>query len=210
MSNINQDDKVTLKKMVIFPDSPQYPIDLKAKIIQQPILTVLGNLPDNLANSLALLSSAKAPASILLAVHDLAQQWRHGALTIISGFHSPVEQEAFEVLLRGPGRIIYCPARGLPKRLKPVWRTALGAERLTIISPFAETVRRATKETAVMRNRVVAAFADEVLIAYAHPSSSTEQLAKEVLSWGKRVYTLPHGQNAYMQQLGVLAFAGEK
>ena len=155
---------------------------------------------------LALVCSAKAPASILLAVHDLAQQWRHGPQVIISGFHSPVELEAFEVLLRGPGQIIYCPARGLPKRLKPAWRTALDTERLTLISPFPDTIRRATKETASFRNRFIAALADTIFIAYAHPGSSTEQLAKEVLGWGKPVRTLSHESTNSLRAIGVTLF----
>ncbi len=151
---------------------------------------------------MALFCSAKAPAGILLAVHDLAQQWQQTSQLIISGFHSPVEQEAFEILLRGPGQVIYCPARGLPKRLKPTWRTALDAGRLTIISPFPDTIRRATKETAIFRNRFIAALANSVLIAYAHPNSSTEQLAQEIVGWGKPIHTLDHPTNGNLIALG--------
>lgn len=139
---------------------------------------------------LALICSAKAPASVLLAVHDRAQQWRQGSQVIISGFHSPVEQEALTILLRGPAPVIYCPARGLLKHLKPDWREALAAGRLTILSPFPDTVRRATKETAVYRNRFVAALADAVLVAHAHPGGRTEQLVQEITTWGKTLYTL--------------------
>ena len=57
---------------------------------------------------LALFCSTKAPASILLQVHDLAQQWRTGGVTVISGYHSPVEQECLAVLLRGPQPVIVC------------------------------------------------------------------------------------------------------
>jgi predicted Rossmann fold nucleotide-binding protein DprA/Smf involved in DNA uptake len=159
-----------------------------------------GELP--LAGSLALLCSAKAPAGILLAVHDLAQQWRAAGAPIISGFHSPVEQEALTILLRAPGRTILCPARGLPKRIKPAWQPAIDDGRLTLLSPFPDAVRRATKETAIYRNRIVASLADAVLIAYAHPGSSTEQLAQEVLGWDKPVFTLAHESNAPLQAMG--------
>jgi predicted Rossmann fold nucleotide-binding protein DprA/Smf involved in DNA uptake len=156
---------------------------------------IMGELP--LGNSsLALLCSSKAPASILLAVHDLAQQWRHDGAPIISGFHSPVEQEAFTILLREPGRPILCPARHLPQRIKPEWQAPLTDGRLTILSPFAETVKRATKETAAYRNRFAAALAEAVLIAYAHPGGDTERLAQEVVGWGKAIYTLPHESTA--------------
>jgi hypothetical protein len=60
---------------------------------------------------LALLCSAKAQASILLAVPDLAQQWRASGVPIISGFHSPMEQKALTILLRELGSAILCPAK---------------------------------------------------------------------------------------------------
>ncbi|MEW5987219.1 MAG: DNA-processing protein DprA [Chloroflexota bacterium] len=139
---------------------------------------------------LAFICSAQAPASVLLAVHDRAQQWRQGPQVIISGFHSPVEQEALTVLLRGPAAVICCPARGLFQHLKPEWRAALAAGRLTILSPFPDSIHRATRETAVYRNRFVAALADEVFVAYAHPGGHTEQLVQEITAWGKPLYTL--------------------
>jgi hypothetical protein len=153
-----------------------------------------------------LICSAKAPASILLAVHDLAQQWRAGSQTIISGFHSTVEQEAFEILLRGPGQIIYCPPRSIPSRLKPAWQAAMTAGYLSLISPFPDTVRRGTKELAVFRNRFVATLADKVLIPYAHPGSSSEQLAHEVKQWGKSVFTLAHPANQHLIDAGILTW----
>jgi predicted Rossmann fold nucleotide-binding protein DprA/Smf involved in DNA uptake len=156
-----------------------------------------------LDNSLALLCSAKAPASVLLAVHDLAQQWRQAERPVISGFHSPVEREALTVLLREPGRTILCPARSLPQRLNPEWRRPLAEGRLTILSPFGAGVKRGTKETAVYRNRVVAALADAILIAYAHPGGSAEQLAREALAWGKPVYALDCPANEGLLGLGV-------
>ena len=193
--------------------TPHYPTHLSACLGSETSpgqLTVIGPTELRINGSLALLCSAKAPASILLAVHDLAQQWRLGPQTIVSGFQSPVEQEAFEILLRGPGQVIYCPARSLPRRIKPQWQAALDAGRLTILSPFPDHVRRITKETAIYRNRLVAALADEVLIAYAHPGSSTERLAQEVRQWGKPVSTLPHRSNAHMQLAGIPVWKGSQ
>ena len=153
---------------------------------------------------LALFCSTKAPASIILQTHDLAQQWRTGGVTVISGFHSPVEQECLAVLLRGPQPVIVCPARSLDRmRLKREYREPMAAGRLLLMSPFGEKVRRMTADTALTRNRFVAALADEVLIAHAQPGSKTEQLAQEVLGWGKQVYTLDHPANEHLLALGV-------
>ena len=157
---------------------------------------------------LALFCSTKAPASILLQVHDLAQQWRTGGVTIISGFHSPVEQECLAVLLRGPQPVIVCPARSLSKmRLKREYKEPMAAGRLLLMSPFGEKVRRMTADTALVRNRFVAALADTVLIAHAQPGSKTEQLAQEVVGWGKQVHTLDHPANEHLLVLGATPLA---
>ena len=140
---------------------------------------------------LALFCSAKAPGRVLLQVHDLAQRWRVAGPTIISGFHSPAEQEALAVLLRGPQPVILCPARSLVgMRLQPQYRAPLDAGRLLLLSPFAESVRRADAETAAQRNRFVAALADQVLIAHAEPGGKTARLAEEIAGWGKMVHSL--------------------
>jgi len=175
---------------------------------------------------LALFCSAKAPAGIMLQVHDLAQCWRTGGVTVISGFHSPVERECLAVLLRGlgraieketgfsrknpvsrkrgPGPVIVCPARGLTRmRLKREYKEPMSAGRLLLMSPFGGKVRRMTADTALTRNRFVAALADEVLIAHAQPGSKTERLAQEVVGWGKQVCTLDHPANNNLLVLGV-------
>jgi predicted Rossmann fold nucleotide-binding protein DprA/Smf involved in DNA uptake len=156
---------------------------------------------------LALFCSAKAPASILLQVHDLAQGWRTGGVTVISGFHSPVERECLAVLLRGPGAVIVCSARGLDRmRLKREYKEPMAAGRLLLMSPFGEKVRRMTADTALVRNRFVAALADLVLIAHAQPGGKTQVLAGEVVEWGKQVYTLDHPANEHLLALGVFRY----
>lgn len=157
---------------------------------------------------LALLCSARAPAGVLLAIHDLAQAWRRGDTTLISGFHSPVEREAFTVLLRGPAAVVWVPARGVPARLPADVRAALAAGRLTIESPFDERVRRATRATAAARNRYVCDRADAVLIAYAHPGGDTAALAQELLAAGRLVYALDHPANAPLLAVGATCYTG--
>ena len=133
--------------------------------------------------------------------------WWGGRTAVISGFQSPVEQEAFTILLRPPGRAVLCLARGLPQRRRPEWQPALAEGRLTILSPFAEGVKRGTKATAVYRNRFVAALAESVLVAYAHPGSSTAAVAREAVGWGKPVYTLDLAVNGGLMGMGIRPYA---
>ena len=83
------------------------------------------------------------------------------------------------------------------------YKEPMAAGRLLLMSPFEEKVRRLTVDTALTRNRFVAALADTVLIAHAQPGSKTEQLAQEVVGWGKHVYTLAHPANERLLALGV-------
>jgi hypothetical protein len=55
---------------------------------------------------LAIFSSVKCPASLILKAHDYAKETRDGETGIISGFHSPAEQEVLAVLLKGMCPII--------------------------------------------------------------------------------------------------------
>lgn len=185
-----------LMDMSILQGKEGYPPQLAHYLgAQAPAALSLRGNPDLLFRRatplLALFCSSKAPGSILLQVHDLAQQWRAAGVTVIGGFHSPAEREALVVLLRGPGAVIVCPARGIAgMRLKPEYQEPLAAGRLLLVSPFEEKVRRITAETATARNRFVAVLADRVLIAHAEPGGKTEQLAREVAGWGKVVVTL--------------------
>ncbi len=98
----------------LVPEAPGYPANILATAdwLRPPLLTCWGRPVWSNAATLALFCSAKAPASILLAVHDLAQQWRNASPLIMSGFQS-VEDEALTVLFRGPQPVIIWLARGL-------------------------------------------------------------------------------------------------
>ncbi len=61
---------------------------------------------------------------------------------------------------------------------------------------------RNTSETSVRRNRFVAALADREFIAHAAPGSKTEALCREIVEWGKSLYTLPCDDNAHLIALG--------
>lgn len=101
--------------------------------------------------------------------------------------------------------MIICPARSITKMRIPVEYTRpLEQGRLLILSPFPEKQDRATAELAPYRKRFVAALAGSILVAHTEPGSKTEQLCREVIGWGKRVYTLDSAANASLAALGAL------
>ena len=146
-------------------------------------LTALGNLDLLVLPRIAIFSSTRCPGSAILTTYDQAARWRDAGRCIISGFHSPVEKECLRILLRGTSPVIICPARSLPKRIRPEWKQPLESGRLLILSGFDDSDCRVTTELAIRRNRFVAALADEHYFAHIAPGSHTEHLAQEVSGW---------------------------
>jgi len=138
----------------------------------------------------ALFCSVRCPVSIILKTYDLAQILKDKHISVISGFHSPVEKEVLVTLLHGNSAIVICPARSIQNMRVPAdWKKPIEQQRLLIVSPFAENQPRATQEMAALRNQLVAALAQQVFIAYAEPGGKTETFARVLIAAGKPVTT---------------------
>src|SRR5439155_20275572 len=125
----------------------------------------------------AVLCSKACPGEKIIEAIDLAQQWRVENRSVVSGFHTPVEKECLRIFLRGPQRIVICPARGLdPFQLPAEWQAKFERDELLIISPFDSSIRRPTRQTAEIRNKLVVDVATDVTIIYASRGGQLEQL----------------------------------
>jgi len=166
------------------------------------LISVLGNLEILQRKTLALFCSVRCPGKLIAQTYDLAHKLRHAGVTVIGGFHSPMERQCLATLLRSPHPVILCPARALPKRVHAEFRVPLEEGRLLILSPFAESINRADGETASQRNRFVAALADQIFAASAAPNSNTELFCHEILAWRKPLYTFDDAANENLLALG--------
>ena len=129
-----------------------------------------------------ILCSKACPGEKIIEAIDLAQRWRAENRAVISGFHTPVEKECLRIFLRGPQRIVICPARGLDPFLLPTeWQQKFQRGEILIVSSFDSSIRRPTKETAESRNRLVVDLATDVTIIHASPGGHLEQLTKASL-----------------------------
>ena len=126
-----------------------------------------------------LLCSRQCPASIILDACDRFQDWaRQQDLTVVSAFHSPVEQECLRILLKGAASIVVCPAREIRHMCIPAeWKPVLAAGRMLILSPFSQ--KRAHAALIDQRNRFVADLADTLYIPYAGANGRLAELQKE-------------------------------
>jgi predicted Rossmann fold nucleotide-binding protein DprA/Smf involved in DNA uptake len=151
-------------------------------------LKTMGNISLLRNRKVALFCSARTPGDAILRAHDAACRMRDDGITVISGFHTPIEKECLRILLRGKQPIIVCPARAIETmRIPTDCRAAFEIGRLLFVSPFERRPTRITKNSAIRRNEVVAALADEVLIAHITPGGQTEQIAKMLQEWGMSV-----------------------
>lgn len=167
------------------------------------VITGLGNLDGLPHKKLGFFCSVKCPGHLILQAHDFAKELIRTEVRVIGGFHSPIERECLRILLRGSQPVIVCPARCIQgMRLRSEYKKPLEEGRLLLLSPFGENQRRNSTETSTERNGFVAALADVIFIAHASPNSKTEAFCKEVLSWGKPVYTLESDSNINIINVG--------
>ena len=186
---------------------PGYPTSLTACLRDSTpaVLSLLGNQELLTCRPTALFCSVQCPGALILKTYDLACALRDAGVPVISGFHSPMEKECLRLLLRGFQPVIISLARGIDKiRIPPEWKKPMSEDRLLILSGFPPEKRRVTAEIAQVRNQIAAAIADRVFVAYAAPGGKTENFCREVIEWGKPLYTFDCKENQALLSLGAI------
>lgn len=172
---------------VIDPNSDLYPTLLIRRLSKDAptSLWVIGCVELMSISKTALFCSKSCPGEVVLKTMDQAQKWRDQGRCIISGFHSPIEKECLQILMRGRQPIIICPARSIENmRIPKVWKLAIDEGRLLLLSLFPASERRITATLAEKRNQMVAALAEEVFFAYITPKGRASRLSKQITKWG--------------------------
>ncbi len=153
----------------------------------------------------ALFSGRDCPGSLLLPAMDMAATLRDNRHTVISGFHSPLEQECLQVLLRGDQPVIACPARSIQSmRLPQSWKQSYQKKRILVLSQFPEGKKRMNATLAGQRNQLVIAMANEILIIHAAPASKIVSLAEDAMKQNKKVFAIDDPENKHLFRIGVL------
>ncbi|MEQ8172888.1 MAG: DNA-processing protein DprA [Candidatus Eremiobacterota bacterium] len=194
------------KPAILYKNKTGYPEKVQkymSKNAPKKIYT-LGNL-DILNNNLtAIFCSLKCPGNIMLQTYDMAQKFKEEVITVIGGFHSPVEKEVLTILLQGKNPIIICPARGIEgMRIKAEYKEAFDKGRILFLSPFEKSQKRATMETSLYRNQFVSSLADRIIITFAEPGGKTEQLCKDLINCGKKLFAINHEKNRNLTDMGI-------
>lgn len=180
----------SLSLTALNPVDPFWPRSLTRRLGKDAphVLQAIGPVALLASPRTALFCSARAPGNAILRAHDTARRLRDEGVTVISGFHSPIEKECLRILLRGKQPIIVCPARAIEAmRIPAEVRVAFDAGRVLFLSPFTKQPKRLTKESALRRNEVVAALADEAYIAHVTSGGQAELITQLLNGWGVAV-----------------------
>jgi predicted Rossmann fold nucleotide-binding protein DprA/Smf involved in DNA uptake len=166
--------------------------------------TTSGNFELLSHSKLAIFSSNTCPKSLFPELELTIKRINDPERTIIGGFHSDAEKHCLNILLDCSQPVIIAPARSLDRmRVRAEYQEPLQNGRLLFAGFFKTHRHRSEIDLAIRRNRYVAALADRILIVHAPAESKTEQLCRELISWGKPVYTLESEANHNLFNLGV-------
>ena len=193
---------------ILTATNPHFPVALQSGTLLAPCpqIWALGNFDILAMPLLGFFCATRCPGNIILRTYDLALALREAGVPVMGGFHTPMEKECLEVLLRGRQPVVICPARSIERLRMPVgWRKPYAEGRLLVLSPFAAHQRRPTAALAEDRNYFVATLATHIFVAYAGPGSRTAQFCAELVAQHRRIYTLDLPDNAYLMQRGVMS-----
>jgi len=129
---------------------------------------------------LGLIASRQCPGYILLPTLERATQWARAQQVVLSGFHSPLEQQVFRSMLRRNGRAIKLLAHSLDHyRVPPLEQASLASGHLLVLSASPPTIVRTTRAQSLARNRLVLALATEVVAPHVSTDSPLATLLSE-------------------------------
>lgn len=129
---------------------------------------------------LGLIASRECPGHALLDTLARVPEWVAAGRVIVSGFHSPLEQQVLRSVLRRKGRVVKVLARGMTDyRPTAEERAPLAAGRMLVITAYPPEVRRTTRATALARNRLVLELSAEVVCPHIAADSPMAALLAE-------------------------------
>src|SRR5262245_62124899 len=111
--------------IMLTPTSPHFPPALRSGTLLAPCpqLWALGKLDILTMPLLGFICATRCPGNIILRTYDLALALGEAGVPVIGGFHTPIEKECLEVLLRGQQPVVICPALTIERlRLPMSWR----------------------------------------------------------------------------------------
>ncbi|MGI9250516.1 MAG: DNA-processing protein DprA [Pseudohongiellaceae bacterium] len=159
---------------------------LQASKVSSKNWSSIGNIALLNEPLLGVIASRECPGSVLLETIERVPQWIKENRVILSGFHSPLEQQVMRSFLRRKGKAIKLLARGLTDYHIPTEeQEAMDEDRLLILTAFPPEARHTTRATALERNRLILKLATEIVVPHITEGSPLAMLLEEQCAWNK-------------------------
>lgn len=152
---------------------------------------------------LGLICSVSCPGSVVIKTYDAIRELRDAGVVVAGGFHSPMEQECLDFLLRGKQSVVLSPACAMESlSLEPRQEEAVARGCLSVVSIFGSEHATVTSAQALRRNEFVAVLAGTVLVVHAAPGGKAETAAVRAIARGQEVLTFDDDENLRLIALG--------
>ena len=138
--------------------------------------------------AIAFLSSRTIATDKVMACYDWATSLNAETDCVVSGFHSPIEQDVLHFLLKNRIPVIVVLARAMYKQIPEELEEAYNDGRVLFISISNNT--RVNKATASIRNRYVVDLAQEVLFGMLAEKSSLNEIYQYAKDNNKKILTI--------------------
>ncbi len=149
--------------------APRIPADVAQRLIG------IGNAALLAEPLLGFIASRQCPGHVFIETLERVPQWASAGRVLISGFHSPLEQQVLRSLLRRNGRAIQLLARHLPagREYRPTAeeQNPLAQGHLLILSASPATETRTTRASSLARNGLVLSLSSKHCIPHLVPGS---------------------------------------
>jgi predicted Rossmann fold nucleotide-binding protein DprA/Smf involved in DNA uptake len=171
-----------------------------------PKLWCSGERPILSRTLIGIISSRQIDSDLAAKSAELLQQLTSlKEVAFISGWHSPLEKEALRVLSGNSAQIIFCVAKSLERFTPPVEiENRLRQGQALLLTHCSPKAKRISREASLRCNLVVTGLARALLILSAPEGSSSLELAKAALHYGKPVLTLQDRANKKLLECGAV------
>lgn len=132
-----------------------------------------------------LAGSKIAPISVFPTIDWASEIATREDVSIVSGFHSQLERQVLDLLLKGKCGIICILARSLYSKVPTEYKSAFDCGRVLFITE--EKQSRATKESSHRRHKLIGFLSDELYIPKISKESSINKL---LINYNKPLFYL--------------------
>ena len=142
-------------------------------------MATLGNISLLDQKKIGYFASSKIASLSVLPTLDWATEIaKQDDIAIMSGFHSKMEREVLDILLRGRCGIICVLARPIYKVIPGKYRNAYAQDRVLFISHNTSKSTMTSRHLCQKRNEYIASISNELVFSSLSPDSSLYALSK--------------------------------